>query len=575
MPFARSNESLAMDPATATESTASSSSRMVPMAPTSTVAALASPSAEPPPVSGGKADDSVGRVAQPVLKAKKMPVAHAAVPQSSRVDALHLPTPVVESETRDRFPESALNPVYQVAERPVSTFSADVDTASYSFVRRALNRGHLPSPDAVRVEEMINYFHYDYRKPTDAETPFTPTLALFPTPWNSNTHLLQIGIQGYEPSVESRPRSNLVFLLDVSGSMRSRDKLPLLKKSLRLLIGSLHPEDHVAIVVYAGAAGAVLEPTPVRERQRILSALDNLRAGGSTAGGAGIELAYRLAEQNFSKDAVNRIILATDGDFNVGVSNPRALKQLIARKRQSGVFLSVLGFGQGNYNDRLMQTLAQNGNGTAAYIDTLNEARKLLVDEAAATLIPIAKDVKYQIEFNPDRVAEYRLIGYETRKLAREDFNNDAVDAGEIGSGHTVTALYEITLTESENRFVDPLRYGTASPREMNERDGGGNRELAFLKMRFKQPDGSRSRLITRAITDADRIDLEASGHEDQRFAAAVAALGQKLQQSSHLHGFSTQRILDLALSGKGEDPFGYRAEFTALVRMVQALERR
>ncbi|MFC1516842.1 VWA domain-containing protein, partial [Thermodesulfobacteriota bacterium] len=338
---------------------------------------------------------------------------------------------------RDRFETITVNPIKLVSEAPVSTFSIDVDTASYAFVRRALNSGVLPQKNAVRVEELINYFDYDYPLPDDRAMPFKSFVALLPTPWNPDTKLMHIGIKGIDIIPEKRPRTNLVFLIDVSGSMQSRDKLPLLKNAFRMLVDTLDAEDIVSMVVYAGAAGTVLEPTKVKEKGKIIAALDRLRAGGSTAGGEGIRQAYALAKANFDPEGVNRVILATDGDFNVGIRNPEELKGFVERKRKTGIFLSVLGFGQGNYNDALMQKLAQNGNGNAAYIDTLSEARKVLVDEAHSTLFTIAKDVKIQVEFNPARVAEYRLIGYETRMLRREDFNNDRVDAGDIGSGHS------------------------------------------------------------------------------------------------------------------------------------------
>ena len=360
---------------------------------------------------------------------------------------------------RDKFETITPNPVKQASEEPVSTFSVDVDTAAYTFVRRQLNYGALPQKNAVRIEEMINYFDYDYLVPADEAKPFKPTIAVFQSPWNQDSKLLHIGIKGYEIEPENKPISNLVFLLDVSGSMDAHDKLPLLKRSFRMFVNTLDDEDTVAIVVYAGAAGTVLEPTKVKEKGKILAALDKLHAGGSTAGGEGIRKAYELAAANFNKDGVNRVLLATDGDFNVGIQDPEELKSFIERKRDTGIFLSVLGFGQGNYNDALMQKLAQNGNGNAAYIDSLNEARKVLVEEAGSTLFTIAKDVKIQIEFNPALIAEYRLIGYESRLLEREDFNNDKVDAGDIGSGHSVTAIYEITPVGSKSRHVDDLRY--------------------------------------------------------------------------------------------------------------------
>ena len=373
-----------------------------------------------------------------------------------------------------------------------------MDTASYAFVRRALNNGTLPQKNAVRIEELINYFDYDYPLPEDRSIPFKPTVAVFPTPWNPDTKLLHIGIKGFDIIAQKRPRSNLVFLIDVSGSMKDRDKLPLLKNAFRMLVETLDPEDSVAMVVYAGAAGTVLEPVKVKEKGKILAALDRLSAGGSTAGGEGIRQAYALAEANFDPDGANRVILATDGDFNVGIRNPEELKGFVERKRKTGIFLTVLGFGQGNYNDALMQKLAQNGNGVAAYIDTLNEARKVLVDEAHANLFTIAKDVKMQIEFNPAKVAEYRLIGYETRMLRREDFNDDLVDAGDVGAGHSVTALYEIIPTGSKAKLIDDLRYEkpeTTGKEGVEEKSG----EYAFLKIRYKLPEAKDSRLLTKS----------------------------------------------------------------------------
>lgn len=379
-----------------------------------------------------------------------------------------MPAPAVEmaqdsiapqQPSGDRVQRFDTNPVKRVADDPVSTFSIDVDTASYAMVRRSLKDGALPDPDSVRVEEMINYFPYDWKGPQSRETPFNTTITVTPTPWNQNTKLMHIGIKGYDVVPAEKPRANLVFLIDVSGSMDEPDKLPLLKSAFHMLVGKLDPKDKVSIVTYAGNAGTVLEPTEVKDKAKIFDALNRLEAGGSTAGEAGIKEAYRLAKANFVKDGVNRVMLATDGDFNVGQSSDDELKTLIEDERKSGVFLSVFGFGVGNYNDQMMQVLAQNGNGTAAYIDTLAEAEKTLVQEATSTLFPIAKDVKIQVEFNPATVAEYRLIGYETRALKREDFNNDRIDAGEIGSGHTVTAIYEITPKNSPAVLTDDLRY--------------------------------------------------------------------------------------------------------------------
>ena len=475
-----------------------------------------------------------------------------------------------QEQGRDRFEEIEPNQVKLVEEEPVSTFSIDVDTASYSFMRQALSRNVLPQKDAIRIEELINYFPYDYARPESRETPFATHVTVMPTPWNDGTQLMRIGIQGYEITQAEKPRSNLVFLLDTSGSMNSPDKLPLLIQSFEMLVSSLSPEDTVSIVVYAGSAGTVLEPTRVAEKDTILNALQRLRAGGSTAGGEGIRQAYKLAEQNFDPDGINRVILATDGDFNVGITDPDELKGFVERKRDTGVFLSVLGFGRGNYNDALMQTLAQNGNGNAAYIDTLQEARKTLVEEASSTLFPIAKDVKIQVDFNPNVVAEYRLIGYETRMLNREDFNNDKVDAGEIGAGHSVTALYEITPVGSDARLVEPSRYSVAEAE--SDADVRAD-EYAFLKIRYKQPDASESTLITRPITKAD----EAEPDTEARFAAAVAGFGQLLRGGRYTGDYGYDDVIGLALGARGDDPFGYRTEFVQLVRAARtaaALER-
>lgn len=486
-------------------------------------------------------------------------------------EAMRVPPPSQEYVGRDRFEKITENPVKIAAEEPVSTFSIDVDTASYAFVRRALNEGHLPQKDAVRIEEMINYFDYDYPPPTDREAPFRATVAVFPAPWNAQTKLVHIGLRGLELRPDRRPRANLVFLLDVSGSMASPDKLPLLKSAFRLLVENLEPEDTVAIVVYAGAAGTVLEPTSARQRARILEAIDRLEAGGSTAGAAGIRQAYALAEANFDPGGVNRVILATDGDFNVGISNPEELKGFVERKRASGVYLTVLGFGQGNLNDALMQKLAQNGNGTAAYIDTLNEARKVLVEEAGSTLVPIAQDVKIQVEFNPAQVAEYRLLGYETRLLRREDFNDDRVDAGDVGAGHRVTALYEIVPAGGRGRRIDDLRYGGRGADEPLPSGRGRSDEYAFLKIRYKLPGQGQSRLITTPITPAQEQRSLESAPGEARFAAAVAAFGQILRGDSRVGSFAYEDVLALARPVRGDDVYGYRAEFLNLVRLAES----
>jgi Ca-activated chloride channel family protein len=468
--------------------------------------------------------------------------------------------------TGDNFQQFDESRVKIVKDEPVSTFSIDVDTASYSYVRSVLEDGYLPEPDAVRLEEMINYFPYDYPAPTSADTPFKATMAVLPTPWNSKTELLEIGIKGYVPPAAERQPENLTFLIDTSGSMDEPNKLPLLKRAFGLLVDQLQATDTVSIVVYAGSAGVVLEPTKVSDRATILAALDHLEAGGSTAGAEGIELAYRIAEQNKIANGVNRVILATDGDFNVGISDPDDLKTYIKSKRDSGVFLSVLGFGRGNLDDALMQSLAQNGNGNASYIDNFREAQKVLVEEGGSTLQTIAKDVKVQVEFNPAVVSEYRLIGYETRALNREDFNNDVVDAGEIGAGHTVTALYEITPVGSDAELNDLLRYGTPTVAT------AGGEEIGFLKLRYKAPEGDVSKLISAPIGRDLAVDDAAKAGNDQRFAAAVAAFGQKLKGSNFGGKITWDAIAALANGAKGEDKSGYRAEFVQLIRLAKIL---
>ncbi len=468
------------------------------------------------------------------------------------------PTPFTE-----KYPDAPQNGVKLVAQEPVSTFSIDVDTASYANVRRFLHDGQLPPRDAVRVEELVNYFDYGYARPASAKTPFRATTALVASPWSKDRQILHIGLQGYELPRTSQPPLNLVLLVDTSGSMDSEDKLPLAKKALNLLVDQLDKDDHVSIVAYAGSAGEVLAPTDGGQKTKIRSALDALAAGGSTAGGEGLALAYRLAEENFNKEAVNRVILMTDGDFNVGIDDPEKLKDFIAEKRKSGVYLSVYGFGRGNYNDVMMQSLAQTGNGTAAYIDTMQEARKLLHDDLAGSMFPIADDVKIQIEFNPAVVAEYRLIGYETRLLAREDFNNDKVDAGEVGSGASVTALYEITPVGAKSSS-DPLRYQDAGK---TPRKGG---ELAYLKVRYKEPGGTTSKLIEQAIS-SDALTAIDTAPEATRWAVAVAGFGERLRGSPWVSdSFGLDEIAALAQKARGEDEFGLRAELVQLVRAAK-----
>jgi Ca-activated chloride channel family protein len=469
-----------------------------------------------------------------------------------------------QPEGDDKFRHFDANPVKRVAQEPVSTFSVDVDTASYSFVRRALTEGALPPADSVRVEEMINYFDYAWPVPESRQAPFEPTIVVSDSPWAKGKKLVHVAIKGYEVPRNEAPDVNLVLLLDVSGSMDSPDKLPLAVRSMELLVGSLKPTDTIGIVVYAGAAGMVLEPTPARDKAKILSALRSLTPGGSTAGAAGIELAYQLAEAHFRRGGVNRILLATDGDFNVGIADTGQLKGFVERKRKNGVMLSVLGFGRGNYRDELSQALAQNGNGVAAYIDSLGEAQKVLVQQSSGTLFTIAKDVKIQVEFNPASVAEYRLVGYETRALNREDFNNDSVDAGDVGAGHTVTAIYEITPVGSGAESVDPLRYGA------DEKLTGSRNppEYGFLKMRYKLPGGSRSQLIEKPIPLSTKTSQLVS--REARFSTAVAGFAQLLRGSTHTGELGYDDVIREAQGAKGEDEFGYRAEFVQLVRKAR-----
>jgi Ca-activated chloride channel homolog len=536
--------------------------------------------AEPAPVPA-RESEAADAAAAPANKGRQVGflagrgVAQSAAGANSRLMAPSVATPpadfpTIQETNRDRVQDFETNPVHSVKADPVSTFSIDVDTASYSFVRSSLKQGMLPDPETVRVEEMVNYFPYDWKGPDSSAVPFNSTVTVMPTPWNQNTRLMHVAIKGYNVIPAEKPQANLVFLIDVSGSMDEADKLPMLRSAFRLLVGTLQPNDTVSIVTYAGDAGTVLEPTKVSERDKILEAIDTLTPGGSTAGEAGINEAYRLAEKSFVKDGINRVMLATDGDFNVGQTDDEQLKRLIEDKRKSGVFLSVFGFGRGNLNDQMMQTIAQNGNGTAAYIDTLQEAEKVLVQDASSTIFPIAKDVKIQVEFNPAKVAEYRLIGYETRGLKREDFNNDRVDAGEIGSGHSVTAIYEITPVGSPATTVDALRYGDASTDNSGVSNAG---EYAFVKIRYKAPDGNVSKLITTPVTAANEVRSFDAASADQRFSVAVAALGQKLRDTDQTANFGFDRIAAIATAARGADPFGYRSEFLSLVRLASALE--
>jgi Ca-activated chloride channel family protein len=503
----------------------------------------------------------------PAPPAPPMPrlAAGAAAPSGAMAGALkpgpypYGPPPgSVETET---YASTTSNSIKRTAEEPVSTFSIDVDTAAYANVRRFLTDGRSPPRDSVRVEELVNYFDYGYPLPTDRAEPFKSFVAVAPSPWSKDRQIVHIGLQGYDIPRSEQPPLNLVFLIDTSGSMSGPDRLPLAKTSLEILISQLRPQDRVAMVAYAGSAGAVLEPTGGRDKLKMRCALQALNSGGSTAGGQGLALAYALAQQNFDTKAVNRVILLTDGDFNVGVSDPSKLKDFVTDKRKTGIYLSVYGFGRGNYNDAMMQTLAQNGNGTAAYIDTLDEGRKVFRDDLSSSLFPIADDVKIQVEFNPAQVSEYRLIGYETRMLAREDFNNDQVDAGEVGSGASVTALYEVTLAGAPGSS-DPLRYQSARPA------AAPSAELGFLKVRYKLPGKSTSVLIDRPITRADMSASLASAPEATRWAIAVAAFGQKLRGDPWIAAdYDWPKVVDLAQGARGQDEFGLRAEFVKLAR--------
>ena len=464
----------------------------------------------------------------------------------------------------ERYARVSDNPVVRVADEPVSTFSIDVDTASYAILRSSLTSGQMPSRDAVRVEEMLNYFPYAYLAPEPGGAPFRASVSVMPTPWNAATRLVRIGLQGAMPAIEVRPPLNLVFLIDTSGSMQDANKLPLLKQSLRLMLGQLRADDQVAMVTYAGSSGLVLKPTPAKEKSTISAALDRLEAGGGTAGQDGLAQAYSVAGQMTADGEVTRVLLATDGDFNIGPSNPEALKAFVEQEREGGAYLSVLGFGRGNLNDELMQALAQNGNGQAAYIDTLAEAQKVLVDQLTGALFPIAQDVKIQVEFNPAEVAEYRLIGYETRALAREDFNDDSVDAGEIGAGHQVTALYEVTAPGSPALLTEPLRY---QPEEA--KTAGGDGELGYLRLRWKAPGEGESQLVEQPIpTTETTVDPEAE------FAAAIAGFGQLLRGSRGLGDWSYDDAIALAEASRGTDPFGYRAEAVQLMRLAESLSK-
>ena len=466
----------------------------------------------------------------------------------------------------ERYAEIEENPFMETARAPLSTFSIDVDTASYANVRRYLNDGMMPPKDAVRIEELVNYFEYDYPQPV-GDVPFSVNTEVASCPWNAKHKIVQIGLQGKKVSLDNVPPSNLVFLLDVSGSMNDPRKLPLLKNSLEILVNQLTTKDRVAIVVYAGSSGLVLPSTTANRRGEIMNALNNLEAGGSTNGGQGIELAYKVAQDNFIRNGNNRVILATDGDFNVGLSGDEELVKMIENKRQSGIYLSVLGFGTGNLNDSMMEKLADKGNGNYAYIDSQSEALKAVGEQVAGTLYTIAKDVKIQVEFNPAKVAGYRLIGYENRLLADRDFNDDTKDAGEIGAGHTVTALYEVVPAGQKvsNPGIDDLKYSKVQPSGESF-----NGELLTVKLRYKEPNETNSKLLKQGLLDKDNSMENASNN--LKFAASVAQFGLILRDSRYKENSNFENVVGLAMSAKGSDLKNYRDEFVNLVEKAKRL---
>jgi Ca-activated chloride channel homolog len=505
------------------------------------------PAPAPPPVMSGQVTKAVSD--------------QAAVHHRAPYPYPQPPVPHDVKEDRERYEGKEVASIHAVADAPVSTFSVDVDTGSYANVRRFLTQGQMPPTAAVRTEEMLNYFRYDYAPPRDRSQPFSLTTDMAVTPWNAETRLLRVGIKGYDLPKAERPPTNLVFLVDVSGSMMSQDKLPLVKTSLALLADRLSPRDKVSIVVYAGAAGIVLEPTS--DGRYVKQALDCLQAGGSTAGGQGMELAYATARANFVKGGVNRVIMATDGDFNVGISSQDGIEAIVKKNRDSGITLTTLGYGQGNYNEAMMEKVADIGNGNYAYIDSAIEAQKVLDEEMASTIFTIAKDVKIQIEFNPDVVKEYRLIGYENRLLAEEDFNNDKVDAGDIGSGHQVTALYEV-VTMGAKGWLPERHY--AGNRPTGPRTTEPHREIARLKLRYKLPDGDRSMLIEQPV-GYGLFQSATAPRGDMAFAASVAAFGQKLRGDKYLGDFSWRDMRGLAGNQNGY----LREEFVKLTRLAES----
>ncbi|MCU1716715.1 vWA domain-containing protein [Pseudomonas sp. 5P_3.1_Bac2] len=490
-----------------------------------------------------------------------MPVSAAYAADYSLMEGLAPP----EQPSREQYQKLPDNPVQAVAQQPVSTFSIDVDTGSYANVRRFLNDGQLPPAEAVRLEELLNYFPYAYPSAA-SNAPFGVSTEVTATPWNPHSRLLRIAIKAQELHSVDLPPANLVFLVDVSGSMQRREGLPLVQATLKLLVEQLRPEDRVSLVTYAGESKVVLAATSGKQKSKIRAAIEQLSAGGATAGESGIQLAYQQAQQGLIKGGINRILLATDGDFNVGISDFEALKQLAASKRKSGVSLTTLGFGTDNYNERLMEQLADAGDGNYAYIDNLREARKVLVDQLSSTLATVASDVKIQVEFNPAQVSEYRLLGYENRALKREDFSNDQVDAGEIGAGHSVTALYEV-VPVGQPGWLEPLRYQAAKPAPQKQAE-----EMAWLRIRYKPVGQSSSKLLEQPVASAS-LKQPSKASVDMNFAAAVAAFAQQLKGATYTGAFNMADTAQLARAGKGEDRFGLRGEFIQLVELAQSLQ--
>lgn len=520
---------------------------------------------------GNTAANSAGAIRAQAMRESSEKVI---LPSRAVVFDASMPTPNLRENT-ERYGEIKSNPVVRTAEQPVSTFSIDVDTGSYTNVRRMLNRGNLPPSDAVRVEEMLNYFPYTDAAPTEGKTPFAVHSELAPSPWKKGNVLLRVALKGQALAPEAMPPANLVFLIDISGSMSSEERLPLVKSSLKLLVDKLRPQDKVAIVTYANGTRVALTPTSGSQKAEIKAVIDSLSASGGTYGAGGIQLAYAMAEQNLLPGGINRILLATDGDFNVGITRFESLKDMVQAKHKTGVALTTLGFGVGNYNEHLMEQLADAGNGQYAYIDTLSEGQKVLSEEMTASLAVVAADVKAQIEFNPAVIREYRQIGYENRALQREDFTNDKVDAGEMGYGHGVTMLYELTPV-SEKGLIEPLRYGKTEgkPDSHAKADNKAN-ELGFLRLRYKKPgeDNSQEMSFPLAWPGKDKVAKQVAS-DDFRFSAAVAAFGQWLRQSPYLGNFGAEQIIALADGAKGKDEGGYRSEFVKLAKLAQALSQ-